>query len=903
MELKRLFVLPALILAYAVLLCGCAVDEMPDYREKEYGYVQFKVYKNIQSKALDYLRDAHKLKVTMQYEDELIAQTMILNSYDNENAEYGLRSDKLKLLAGEYDVVSFELYDRYDKVNYVSTELDIIDNGFVLSPGGLLVHDLFAVTTARGKLRFNLVKDTLSFVNRPDTKAGASDQFTFDQVEKVDLTVRNPRGRDTTYASLPAEFSVHFDEDDVYSDSLGYRTSSVLCDTVLIVPAGRYSVLSYKLYDEDGVLLGLGSMKQPLEFEVEDNVLTETDVPVLLDEAADYIQDYYALYQIWVSLNGKDWFYNGEDWPEGANWNFNKDPDLWGDQPGVSLHANGRVAMVDLSGFGFHGHMSPALGQLTQLVELYLGNHNDNNILQYDPSVAKGLDRHDRMSRHREYLRLKHTPTQVSEPIARALKEHGINIPEMSLYESRSESEIIEHGTGRMKADLMDMNPGKLCNGLKSLPEEIKELTKLETLYIANGELSALPAGMTNLKSCTDLEIYNCPEMTEFPAVIAKMPALVSLNLSCNPQWGSIHGKNEDSEEITESDHGLELLANGESRKLIQILYMNDCGLTQVGPSVRNMEKIGLLDLANNDIRVIKKAFTTKIKPVQLYLDNNELDHFPTEDGFFCGIEDIETFSVRNNNFTVFPDIFDAKSLYTMGSVDFSYNHISRFENVWTEEDVEKGLASAVDTTSYKGMNVSTLTITNNPEFTTYPACLSQSLSIVGNVNFRGCNISSIPKNSFYGRHVVYLSSLDLSYNDLTDLPRELNAANLPYLYGIELSYNHFTEFPWEPSDSQYLTVFAIRGQRDEKTGARCFREWPTGIYNHRGLRGLYLGSNDIRKVEDTISTLCYYLEISDNPNIVFPAGDICYAYQAGAFYLIYDKKQKITGCDFMLDN
>ena len=103
------------------------------------------------------------------------------------------------------------------------------------------------------------------------------------------------------------------------------------------------------------------------------------------------------------------------------------------------------------------------------------------------------------------------------------------------------------------------------------------------------------------------------------------------------------------------------------------------------------------------------------------------------------------------------------------------------------------------------------------------------------------------------------------------------------------------------PLDSQYLTVFAIRGQRNEK-GERCLSEWPTGLYNHRGLRGFYIGSNNLGKIEDTISTLIYYLDISDNPEIIFDASDICYAHQVGAYYLIYDKTQDIRNCDYMLN-
>jgi Leucine-rich repeat (LRR) protein len=167
------------------------------------------------------------------------------------------------------------------------------------------------------------------------------------------------------------------------------------------------------------------------------------------------------------------------------------------------------------------------------------------------------------------------------------------------------------------------------------------------------------------------------------------------------------------------------------------------------------------------------------------------------------------------------------------------------------------------------------------------------------NINFRGCNINEIPKGSFEYENAINLTSFDFSYNDLKELPWEMHAGNLPYLYGVELSYNQFSEFPWSPLDSQYLTVFAIRGQRDEN-GARCLSDWPEGIYQHRGLRGFYIGSNNLGKVEDTISTICYYLDISDNPEIIFDASDVCYAIQQGAYILIYDKTQDIRNCDIL---
>ncbi len=252
------------------------------------------------------------------------------------------------------------------------------------------------------------------------------------------------------------------------------------------------------------------------------------------------------------------------------------------------------------------------------------------------------------------------------------------------------------------------------------------------------------------------------------------------------------------------------------------------------------------------------------------------------ETGVFCGTDDIETFSCKNNKLTVFPDIFTSKTDYAMGSVDFSFNEIAGFP-----ED-------------FKGINVEILTLAGNP-ITKFPKVLGTTDSRVSYIILRGCMLDEIEEGCFSGKYSNYLMSVDLSYNKLTELPKDFTAVTLPYLYGLDMSYNSFSEFPWEPLNCSGLTTLALRCQRDED-GERCLREWPTGIYQHTGLRALYLGSNDLRKVNDTISYLIFYLDISDNPNITFDASDICYYWQAGAYNLIYDKTQNIIGCAAMLE-
>lgn len=870
---------------------SCDNNQEVDNREQEYGYAQFKLYKKASysestasvsatralKQELDYLSEACKIKVILTFEGTTIAQTLTLSAADEALSEFGMRSDKIKLLVGDYRLDAFVLYDAYDEEIYKSTTADVGE--FKVQTGGLSVHDVTIKVEPRGHARFTFRKE---FVK----SRAANREYTFDEIKYVNLNVAqvlssgaivNP----VKFEKLPVKFSLHLDEDNYMSDKDGYQTSSLVCDTLVSLPAGDYKITSYETLDESKKLLE--SNTRPIEtiFSISDNQTTEANVKIALQESDEYLKDYYALYEIWKALDGENWYYDGEEWAKGTNWNFNKDLDLWGDQPGVQLHSNGRVAFIDISGFAFRGDMPAALGQLTELIQLYLGTHNDTSIINYDPSLAKDQSlserSRNRMANHRKYLSMIHIPTQTSEPTARALAEHNISIPATELYKTMRENEIFDMATGKQRSiSLMDTNHGTLCNGLRSLPKEIANLKKLEYLYIANSEIATLPAELAQLEACTDIEIYNCPNLKEFPMAVCQMPELISLNISNNAQWSA--------EEIYK---GLDGLAKGPSGGKVQILYARQNNLKELPASFSNMHKLGLLDLAFNKISKLN-PLGKNVSLVQLYLDNNQIESVPVDaEGYFCGYDDVENFSIKYNKLTKIPNIFSAKSNFMMKSVDFSGNDIRGCEGE------ENG--------TYKGLKVETLTLALNPNMRKYPVALSKTNSTIAYIILRACNIEEIPAGTFDYKNSVNMQSLDLSYNNLKKLPRDMHAGNLPYAYGVDLSFNSFSEFPYEPLDAASLTVLAVRSQRDEM-GARCLREWPSGIGNHKGLRGLYLGSNDLRKIDDTISTLIYYLDISDNPNIIFDASDICYAWQVGAYILIYDKSQNILNCDIMLE-
>lgn len=850
-----LFTLLAMLMVTTTTSCK---DDNDEVLQAGYGYVQFKLLKSTTASEgktravseLQYLNDAKKMKIVLLRNNSTITQTVSLSAINEEVAEYGLTSEKLQLLAGEYKIVGYYLYDKVDE-RLISCEPDEATSFTVVS-GGLQRQDLAVNTVKRGKVNFTLVKDMSEFTGK--TRGGnAFRQYTFDEAKYADVTVKNAfNGKETIFRKIKMTFKQDFDE-----SGTGHRTSYATSDSILSLVAGTYSVAAYTTYDKDSKVLEFNSEVKENTFEIVDNEKTEADVPVKLYESDEYIKDYYALKEIWESLNGEDWYYYGDEHQQGSNWNFNKDVDLWGDQPGVSVNAQGRVAALNLGGFAPKGDMSEALGQLTELRVLTIGTHSDavgGSLIE--KAGAKILTAEEKKAIRMDYANKFLTPYNAmfnfSEPIQRGFAEMKVAMPKLA------------------PDNMKDVNTGDLTNGVTSIPESIGKCTKLEQLYIANGKISTLPWGVQYLINCTDVEIYNCPKMVRYPNALNMMPNIELLNIANNPQW---------THEVL--FEGLTRLANGAGKEKLQMLYCGGNNLEEIPENFNNIVKFGMLDLSYNKIKRIH-AFGKKINFVQLFLNNNQITEIPRDaDGVFCGVEDVEDFNFSYNNLTELPDLFTWNTPYVMSSVNFSHNNISKIEN---GDD-------------YHGILVGTLDLSYN-KFTTFPAIFTtKANSGVSQLNLAGNGIESFPDGSLKGKNVAWLESLDMSYNKLKELPKEFTAQYLPYLYGIDLSYNRFDKFPTAPLNVSRLTVYAIRGQRDAK-GNRCLTEWPTGLYTCPSLRAFYISSNDLRKIDDTISYLIYYFDISDNPNISIDLSAVCPYIRSGAYILAYDRTQDIRGCD-----
>ena len=880
---KALLLLLVSLLTFAVTSCS---DDETEGWDGTYGYVQFKVSKSVSPRAtraaaldkLEKLDDAKKIKVVMEHNGTTVSQTLVLNSYNAENAEYGLRSDKLQLASGTYTVIGFYLYDAVDEELLASSAGET----FTVIGGGLTEQPLTVETVERGKVKFNLVKEW-------EKTRAANQEYLFSNIRLVDISVTNLFTRETvTFSNVKVTYEEDSKEnqnpdnaDDKYMD-----IGKAYCDSTVWLPAGTYQVTSYTTYGKTGAVKTKYET-QPVKgeaFVVEDNQLNDSaKVPVLLSKTAEYIKDYEALKAIWESLDGKDWSFYGDATFHGANWNFNKELDMWGDQPGVTLNSNGRVTGLVLAGFGAKGIVPDAIGQLTELQVLNLGSHDEkigaNIFTDYDANNLTAAKKKE-MRHDYENKFLKYDPRAFMSEM---------------IIESVNSDKNLKHGMTRIKKDsrinLKDAQIGTMTNQITGVSKAIYRLTKLQQFYIGNspvtsGEVCAkfynaddatygkfasefTDAAWDNMTNLTDMELYNCPKITRLPEFYYGLPAMQALNLA--------RCKGISAAQLRDD---WERLATEKTGKTLQILYLSYNNLEEFpsSSSLSKMTNLGLLDLAYNNIKKVH-PFGKEITLSSLYLNNNQIEEIPAD---LCGFtDDVETLTFAHNKLKKIPNIFDASSVRVMGSVDFSYNDI-------TGVDTSNG--------TYKGINASTVSLSYN-KIEKFPSELFTAGSPIISIDLSGNQMRTIPKGSIKGKNAYLLQVIDLRFNKLTSLSDDFRSTTLPYITNMDVSYNCFSEVPTQPLNSANLRAFAINHQRDANEN-RCLRTWPTGITSCPSLIQFQIGSNDIRKVEEKLTYHLYIVNIKDNPNISIDVTSVCPYIKAGAYRLFYDKTQDIRGCD-----
>lgn len=852
-EKRNLTLLILALLSSVLLFTGCT-DEAEPVSEPGYGYVQFHLFKKgSYTKAgdkLEYLRDAAKIRVTLRSQDnDIITPVAVVEAVDKNLSEWGLQTAKIRLIAGKYTMTAYEIYDGLDNSVLVGSpsETVVLD----VKPNGIVSEDIALNVVDRGWAKFRLVKDLSEIVGTKAGKDGA-DEHPFYGIQSVDLTVKNKNtGEITEITNI--EVTHKFVDGEKAADP-DYISGICVSDTLVALKGGTYTVTKFRTYfDYFRKVYETSTNVAENEFVVKDNQETDADVPVTLHTTSGHVQDALALREIWEALDGPNWR---------IKWEFNCDVDAWTANTGVQILGNGRVASLDLTGTGAKGAMPAAIAKLTELRKLTLGTIGYNAAaggttvttgrkLTYftpeDHEADRRLTIGTRDPRSRFSKELQQSFEIAGDPVKPGVKSLSERMPVM-------------------------YKPEVNATDIVSLPDEINQLKNLEHITIAFSPIKTFPADMSGLTALTDVEIFACTELTEFPKGLATCPKLTSLTYSFNVNTT-----------ISSMEEGISAINNGPASKTIQLLYFPNQKIDNM-PDLSNIPRLSVLVIQGCGLKSFTAPFSKDQFFVQFMASDNELTSLPRDEkgNFLAYNAETEEVNFSGNKFTELPDIFDAKSAYQVGTVDFSKNQIA---------SVEHGDA-------YRGIKAATFDISYNKLKELPVQLFGTSSSSISYLKIDGNGMEKISKEAIEGKYTYRTTTISMAYNKLKSLPDEFDSLTFPYLSGIDMSYNRFDYFPYTAVNNQYLSVFIFRHQRDAD-GDRCMRTWPAGIGQAlAGLRALYLGSNDIRVVTDQLSYMIYNLDIQDNPNISIDVSAVCSYIKSGWFNLMYSPGQDIRGCD-----
>lgn len=852
-EKRNLTLLILALLSSVLLFTGCTEEAEP-VSEPGYGYVQFHLFKKgSYTKAgdkLEYLRDAAKIRVTLRSQDnDIITPVAVVEAVDKNLSEWGLQTAKIRLIAGKYTMTAYEIYDGLDNSVLVGSpsETVVLD----VKPNGIVSEDIALNVVDRGWAKFRLVKDLSEIVGTKAGKDGA-DEHPFYGIQSVDLTVKNKNtGEITEITNI--EVTHKFVDGEKAADP-DYISGICVSDTLVALKGGTYTVTKFRTYfDYFRKVYETSTNVAENEFVVKDNQETDADVPVTLHTTSGHVQDALALREIWEALDGPNWR---------IKWEFNCDVDAWTANTGVQILGNGRVASLDLTGTGAKGAMPAAIAKLTELRKLTLGTIGYNAAaggttvttgrkLTYFTPEDHEADRRliigTRDPRSRFSKELQQSFEIAGDPVKPSVKRLSERMPVM-------------------------YKPEVNATDIVSLPDEINQLKNLEHITIAFSPIKTFPADMSGLTALTDVEIFACTELTEFPKGLATCPKLTSLTYSFNVNTA-----------VSSMEEGISAINNGPASKTIQLLYFPNQRIDNM-PDLSNIPRLSVLVIQGCGLKSFTAPFSKDQFFVQFMASDNELTSLPRDEkgNFLAYNAETEEVNFSGNKFTELPDIFDAKSAYQVGTVDFSKNQIA---------SVEHGDA-------YRGIKAATFDISYNKLKELPVQLFGTSSSSISYLKIDGNGMEKISKEAIEGKYTYRTTTISMAYNKLKSLPDEFDSLTFPYLSGIDMSYNRFDYFPYTAVNNQYLSVFIFRHQRDAD-GDRCMRTWPAGIGQAlAGLRALYLGSNDIRVVTDELSYMIYNLDIQDNPNISIDVSAVCSYIKSGWFNLMYSPGQDIRGCD-----
>lgn len=276
-----------------------------------------------------------------------------------------------------------------------------------------------------------------------------------------------------------------------------------------------------------------------------------------------------ALLSLYNSTEGKSWI-------DKTGWDFNTPVTSWNRITktgwyGVTVDADGHVAMLDFVSNSLKGPIPPEIGNLTSLLSLVIKNSqlggsippeigNLNNLKYLDISsnylegnIPSSIGQLEKLQTFLAlYNRLTKIPPEIgqlknlitldlsSNMLSGIPSEIGdlTNLSSLNFYRNKLK-ENIPREIGKLKnLTMLDLNWNKLTG---NIPSEIGQLSNLMTLVLPNNKLSgSIPSEIGDLTKLKKLVLMKNELTGSIPVEIAKLSNLTSLDLGGNQLTGSI---------------------------------------------------------------------------------------------------------------------------------------------------------------------------------------------------------------------------------------------------------------------------------------------------------------------------------------------------------------------------
>ena len=314
---------------------------------------------------------------------------------------------------------------------------------------------------------------------------------------------------------------------------------------------------------------------------------------------------------------------------------------------------------------------------------------------------------------------------------------------------------------------------------IEKIPESIRSLTNLPSLYLSNTQIGALPESIVNLMNLQRLDLSNT-QISALPESIGNLTSLKSLYLS-NTQISALP---ESIVNLTSLKSlylsNTQISALPESIVNLMNLQRLDLSITQISvlpESIENLTSLQSLDLSHTQIRALPESIGKLTDLQSLNLNFTQISDLPESIG---NLTNLQSLNLDSTQIRELPKSIG--KLTRLQRLDLSFTQISELpESIGKLTSLQRldlratqirALPESIGKlTSLQRLDLSFTQIRELPERIGILKSLQSLFLRFSQISVLPRIIGSLPK----------LNMLDLEHNTLSELPEELLSLNLEY--------------------------------------------------------------------------------------------------------------------------